>query len=207
MKKVLQIVLAIAFLTLGYLLYDSIMKPIHFERARKVRYKSVVAKLKRIRKAQQAYKDVKSVYSPNFNELISFVKNDSFPVVKAIGTIPEEFIDSLKSRKKAEALALKKGLISRDTIRISINDSLFKNYDVDTLRYVPFTNKAEFEMDTAQVTASGLPVKVFEAKVLNTVLLHGLDERLIATFNDGKDYPGLKVGSLTEANNNAGNWE
>lgn len=207
MRKVLQIILAIAFLTLGYLLYSSIMKPIKFEKARKMRYKSVIAKLMKIRTAQEAYKDVKKVYTPNFDELIAFVKHDSFPVVKAIGTIPEEFIDSLKSRSKAEKLALKKGLISRDTIKISINDSLFPNYDIDTLKFVPYTNKVVFEMDTATVKASGLPVKVFEAKIKSSIILNGMDKRLIDAYNDGKDYPGLKVGSLTEANNNAGNWE
>jgi len=38
-----------------------------------------------------------------------------------------------------------------------------------------------------------------------------MDEQLVANFNDERikltGYAGLKVGSLTEATNNAGNWE
>ena len=41
--------------------------------------------------------------------------------------------------------------------------------------------------------------------------LKGLDDQLRINLNDQRrvqeKYPGLKVGSLTETNNNAGNWE
>ncbi|HOG20367.1 MAG TPA: hypothetical protein PKW37_08000 [Salinivirgaceae bacterium] len=50
-------------------------------------------------------------------------------------------------------------------------------------------------------------VNVFESSALNNDILRGLDEQLIINLNDGKPYPGLRVGSLTESNNNAGNWE
>ena len=60
-------------------------------------------------------------------------------------------------------------------------------------------------------TGSGLKIKVFEAKVHNNVLLKGLDRQLVINMNDLRKklerYPGLQVGSLTEATNNAGNWE
>ena len=57
------------------------------------------------------------------------------------------------------------------------------------------------------VTGSKLKVKVFEAKAPSKWILRGLDKQMIINFNDGWDYPGLKVGSLEEANNAAGNWE
>lgn len=208
MRKVLQLVLALAAIAMAYLLYDSIMKPIRFEKERKQRYEAVIENLKDIRKAQVAYKDVHNRYTAGLDTLIGFVKYDSLPLVKAIGNIPEEYIDSLKSRSKAEKLALKQGIISRDTIRVSVKDSLFgENYNVDKLPIIPYSQNKKFEMDVGEVTASGLPVKVFEAKAPSEVILHGMNERLIATYNDGKDYPGLKVGSLSKANNNAGNWE
>ncbi|PLX15320.1 MAG: hypothetical protein C0599_16925 [Salinivirgaceae bacterium] len=208
MRVVLQIVLAIAAVLLAVLLVLSIYEPIEFEQERAKRYKKVIENLKQIRKAQVAYKEVNNRYTASFDTLIKFVKFDSLPLVKAEGTIPEEYIDSLKSRTKAEKLALKQGLIKRDTIKISVKDSLFgREFNVETLPFVPFAGDAQFEMAVGEVTASGLPVKVFEAKVLSEVILNGLNRRLIATYNDGKDYPGLKVGSLEEANNNAGNWE
>lgn len=193
---------------LAYLLYESIQEPIRFEKERTKRYDAVVGKLKDIRKAQVAYKDIYNRYTGSFDTLINFIKTDSMPLVKAVGNIPEEYIDSLKSRAKAEQLALKRGIISRDTFRISIKDTLFgEEYKVDNLPFVPYTKKVKFEMATGVVSASGLPIKVFEAKVLSEIVLNGLNKRLIKTYNDGKDYAGLKVGSISEANNNAGNWE
>jgi hypothetical protein len=60
-------------------------------------------------------------------------------------------------------------------------------------------------------TSSKAKISVFEAKTPNDVYLQGLDRQEIVNMNDeaktiGK-YPGLKVGSLVEFNNNAGNWE
>lgn len=208
MRVVLQIVLAIAAVLLAVLLVLSIYEPIEFEQERKKRYDKVIENLKQIRQAQVAYKEVYNRYTGSFDTLINFVKFDSLPLVRAEGTIPEEYIDSLKSRTKAEQLALKQGLIKRDTIKMSVKDSLFgPEFKVEKLPIVPYTDGVQFEMAVGEVTASGLPVKVFEAKVLSEVVLNGLNKRLIATYNDGKDYPGLKVGSLEEANNNAGNWE
>ncbi|MFO7863179.1 MAG: hypothetical protein R6U85_04200 [Salinivirgaceae bacterium] len=208
MRKVLQIVLAVAAIVLAYLLYESIMEPIRFEKERKKRYDAVIQNLKDIRKAQVAFKDVYNRYTGSFDTLVNFVANDSMPLVKAEGTIPEEYIDSLKSRAKAEQLALKQGLISRDTIRLSVKDSLFgKEYKLDRMPIIPYTQNDSFEMATGKVAASGLPVKVFEVKAPSKVILHGMNERLINSYNDGRDYAGLKVGSLSEANNNTGNWE
>lgn len=208
MRVVLQIVLAIAAVLLAVLLVLSIYEPIEFKQERQKRYDKVIENLKQIRQAQVAYKDVYNRYTGSFDTLINFVKFDSLPLVRAEGTIPEEYIDSLKSRTKAEKLALKQGLITRDTVKLSVKDSLFgADFNVDNLPIIPYSDGQQFEMAVGQVTASGLPVKVFEVKALSTLILKGLNVRLIATYNDGKDYPGLKVGSLEEANNNAGNWE
>ena len=70
----------------------------------------------------------------------------------------------------------------------------------------------EFHLgQTIITTGSGIKVPVFEAKVHNNVYLRGLDQQLIINLNDqartNEKYPGLKVGSLTETVNNAGNWE
>jgi len=75
----------------------------------------------------------------------------------------------------------------------------------------PFTRGIEFEIGTADVIAGNVSVNVFEVKVENNVLLHGLDPQLLVNFNADRlaktGFAGLKVGSLTETTNNAGNWE
>mgnify|MGYP006281391833 FL=1 len=77
---------------------------------------------------------------------------------------------------------------------------------------MPYTDNKKFKMAAGVIeTASGVDVQVFEAKVHNNVLLHGLNEQLVINLNDEAEkleqYPGLKVGDLDEPTNNAGNWE
>ncbi len=204
MRTGIQIILTILIIVLGYLLYESIMNPIRFNRVKDTRWNATIERLKDVRTAQLAYKSEHGTFTGSFDTLIGFVKNDSFSVVKAIGFVP----DSL-----TEMQALELGLVERDTIKVSVLDSLFKrNYPIDSLRYVPYTNGDTFTMASGEITTgSKVEVEVFEAKVHNNVLLDGLDPQLIANFSDERititGYAGLKVGSLTEATNNAGNWE
>ena len=119
--------------------------------------------------------------------------------------------DSLLAAGVTEQEAIKKGIIKRDTVFIPVKDSICKDFNPDSLRRVPFVD-ANFEMGATIITTnSNLQIPVFEAKVANKVYLDGLDnQRRINMDNLAKKlgrYPGLMVGSLEEANNNAGNWE
>ncbi len=209
MKTVIQIVLLIAIVGLAYLCYDSINSVIEFNRVHKLRTEANIEKLKDIRTAQVAYKSQYEKYTGSFDSLINFVKTDSLKLVKKEGSLS----DSLIAEGWTEEKALKLGMIKRDTILVSVLDSLFgKNYHIDSLKYVPFVANEEYEMGAGIVqTGSGVKVEVFEAKVHNNVYLDGLDEQEIINLNDKasklEKYPGLKVGSLEETNNNAGNWE
>ncbi len=58
MRTVLQIILGIAIVVLGYLVYDSIMTPIRFNKAKDFREKKAISRMEQIREAQKAYKDV-----------------------------------------------------------------------------------------------------------------------------------------------------
>ena len=209
MKTAIQIILTIAILTLGYLCWESIQKPVRFKAALQMRQEKVIDRLQAIRKAQRAYKSVYGKFTGSFDTLISFINNDSLPLIRMEGRLT----DSMIEEGMTELKALKLGIIKRDTSYIAVKDSLFgKNFIADSIRYVPFTNNVEFTMAaTSLETASGVEVPVFEAKVHNNIYLQGLDRQLIVNINEEAEayekYPGLKVGSLTEANNSAGNWE
>jgi hypothetical protein len=209
MKTAIQTVLILGILFLTYLLYESIMKPIRFNSERDVRYEKTINRLKDIRTAQVAFKAENGIYTADFDSLVNFIKTGNFRVVVKIGSLS----DSLLQAGMTEKEALKKGIIKRDTILVPILDSLFgKNYPIDSIRYVPFTNGVNFKLGTAVIeTGSKVRVNVFEAAVLNSVLLDGLDKQLVINFSDQRKkltgFPGLKVGSMTEATNNAGNWE
>ena len=92
-----------------------------------------------------------------------------------------------------------------------------KDYPIDDLRYVPFTKrKHEFLMGTNKVWNSDASIEtpVFEARVNNMIIFEDLfEEYEDAILEENGErvrlhkYPGLKVGSVKEANNNVGNWE
>lgn len=198
MKTVIQVILVIAICVMAYFVYESIQKPLRFNEERDQRYTATIQRLKDIRMAQVAYKSEYKKFTGSFDTLIAFLKNDSFRVVMQIGD-------------EDDSADIQAGRIIRDTIKISVLDSLFrKGYAVDSLRYVPYTNQ-QFEMGTANLEVGKVNVNVFEAKVANNVLLDGLDPQLLTNFSAERQkitgYAGLKVGSLTETTNNAGNWE
>jgi hypothetical protein len=210
MKTVLQISLLIVAVVLAYLIYSSIKKPIDFEKAKKARYDVTVEKLKDIRKAELAYKDVYGKFTGSWDTLINFVMNESVINVRKVGELNDSMVEAGITEKKA----IEMGLIVRDSVRVSALEAIFgKGYDAKNLKYVPVPGEpTEFHLGaTTIITGSGIGVPVFEAKAHNNVILRGLDPQLIINLNDqrraNEKYPGLLVGSLTETTNNAGNWE
>ncbi len=207
MKKLIQIALGIA-IVLAYFIWESIQTPIRFNKEKDKRYAATIQQLKDIRTAQTAYKDEYGKFTASFDTLIDFIKNDSMKLVRAEGSISDELL----AQGWTEAIAVQEGLIIRDTIRIAIKDTLFpENFNADKLCKVPFTENDLFEMATANLTVSKLNVNVFEAKVLNNILLHSMDRQLVINLNERmknqNNFPGVKVGDIVEPNNNAGNWE
>ncbi|MBO7133320.1 MAG: hypothetical protein J6W06_04085 [Bacteroidales bacterium] len=164
------------------------------------------------------------LYTKSFDELIEFMKNGKLKVVKAIGTLTDDQLKAGLNDKKAIEIIEKakktgnwneveeKGLkgFSRDTIFVSVKDSLFKHleYPIDDIRYTRVGKKVEFKMDTATVmTGSGVAVKVFQCYALYDDLLDGLNRQLTVNYKDKIKDTCLRVGKLDEANNNAGNWD
>ena len=68
MKKGILGLLWILIIFFSYKIYDSINGPIKFNEIKNKRYADVINRLKTIRKAQIAHKDVKGVFSNNFDK-------------------------------------------------------------------------------------------------------------------------------------------
>ncbi|MTT24181.1 hypothetical protein [Parabacteroides merdae] len=208
MKVTLKILLAVAVVLLAYMCYRSIMGPIEFKDERDRRENLIKARLIDIRKAQIEYKNIHKVHAANFDELSKFLKDEKLPFLIKEGVLTDEQLEKGMTEKEA----VKKGLIRRDTIWVTAVDTLFgKGYNVDDLRNVPGAN-VQFTMDTATLTSgSGYTVKVFQCGVQYDDYLGDLDKQLVYNLKDKAEkmnkYPGLRVGSVEEINNNAGNWE
>jgi len=210
MKTAFQVLLTIAVIVLGYLIVESVNKPVRFQQAYEARTDKVVERLIDIRTAQVAFRSVNNRFTGSFDTLLHFVREDSLPLVRMEGSLT----DSMLMAGMTELMALDMGIIRRDTIRVSVKDSLFGNrpWVVDSLMLIPFTDNKVFEMGAGSIrTASGVDVPVFQVQVHNNTFLEGLDRQEIININDRlrdlERFPGLQVGSLTQANNSAGNWE
>ena len=208
MKVTLKILLAVAVVLLAYMCYRSIMGPIEFKDERDRREYLIKARLIDIRKAQIEYKNIHKVHAANFDVLSKFLKDEKLPFLIKEGVLTDEQLEKGMTEKEA----VKKGLIRRDTVWVTAVDTLFgKGYNVDDLRNVPGAN-VQFTMDTATLTSgSGYTVKVFQCGVLYDDYLGDLNKQEVYNLKDkaskmGK-YAGLRVGSVEEINNNAGNWE
>ena len=208
MKVTLKILLAVAVVLLAYMCYRSIMGPIEFKDESDRRENLIKARLIDIRKAQIEYKNIHKVHAANFDELSKFLKDEKLPFLIKEGVLTDEQLEKGMTEKEA----VKKGLIRRDTVWVTAVDTLFgKGYNVDDLRNVPGAN-VQFTMDTATLTSgSGYTVKVFQCGVLYDDYLGDLNKQEVYNLKDkaskmGK-YAGLRVGSVEEINNNAGNWE
>ncbi|RHJ88967.1 hypothetical protein [Parabacteroides bouchesdurhonensis] len=229
MKVTLKILLVAAVALLVYMCYRSIQAPREYDAEKEIRDTAIKARLMDIRKAQIEYKNIHKVHAANFDELAKFLKTEKLPFLVKEGVLSDEQLEKGMTEKKAVALIEKakktgnwkevesaglKGF-TRDTVWITAVDTLLgKNYDVEAMRFVPAVpgEKIQFDMDTATLkSGSGYEIKVFQCQVKFADYLRDMDPQLtynlIEKAEKQSKFPGLRVGSLEEINNNAGNWE
>ncbi len=209
MKRVLSLLLWAVIIVLAYFVVDSPLEQVRFENEREKREEAIIQNLIDIRTAQVKYKEKYGEYTAGFDTLIAFVKTDSLPNVMKEGYLTDSMVEAGMTEEKA----IKLGIIIRDTTYVPALTEIFgENYPIDELGIIPFTDGKQFELGATTVrTGSNVPIKVFEAKVPYQVYMSGLNKQEIDNMRAKaikfEKYPGLKVGSLSEANNNAGNWE
>lgn len=150
MKLVTNIVLTIIVIVLGYFLIRILSEPIKLKQEQKIKKEAIIRKLENIRSAQFAYKSVKNKFADNWDSLIKTIRDEEFTVIKTIGDPNEE--DSIKLAQ-----------ITRDTLHIPILDSIFSsNYDIDSIKYIPFTKGSIFNLEAGSINQRGVDVHVFE---------------------------------------------
>jgi len=198
MKTVIQFVLVIIIVVLGYLVYDSIMEPVRLNQEKNKREKVVVQRMKDIRSAELIYKQLNGRYINKWDSLVQFIDSAQIPVVKII---PDPTDTTFT-------------LTINDTLGyVRVYDSLFhhKN-DVDLSQFMitPFSGGDTTQLNAGSINRGGVTVQVFEAKTPYSSYLKGLDEQYIINLTAGKKdidlYPGIKVGSMTGPSTD-GNWE
>ncbi|MCD8318529.1 MAG: hypothetical protein LUC45_06705 [Paraprevotella sp.] len=213
MKKAINVILGLCAVVLLYLCYKSIMQPIEFNKERDLREVAVKARLIQIKNAEEQYRQQ---HEGDFC--------DSFDVLIAkVGELSDEQMSKGLTEAKAAAI-VKSGNAAaiaanglqnfrRDTTWMPMAQTLLgPNGNADSLQYIPYSDGQKFELEKSiHVGRSGATQNVMECRAPYSAYLKGLDEREIYNMTDDAEkqgrYPGLKIGDLTNPNNNAGNWE
>jgi type II secretory pathway pseudopilin PulG len=206
MKTILQIVLWIICVGLGYMIYRSVTGPIEFQKVKEERFSKVISTLKDIRNSQEAYRTVNGKFANDFNSLISFVDSGKY-------TITQQRDSSYMEFDKVYGIDLLRELTIIDTLGfVSVKDSLFKGDDrYKSMMNVPYAQGGEtFTMKADIIDKGGYKAPVFEAKVKKDIILYDQPKDLLTKENaqisveevNGSE---IKVGSLTDVSTN-GNW-
>jgi len=207
MKIGIQVILWVASIFFAYKIYDSINGPLQFNQKKNERYATVIDRLKDIRSAQIAYKDVKGVFSNNFDSLIEFVDKGHF-------TLIEKRDSSFLEYDRIYRIDMLREVVVIDTLgTVEVKDSLFKNSDkYKEMAFIPINgvNRQKFEIASKVIDKNGYKVPVFEVKVKKSVILFDQNKDLIKQENetiavDGVNGPEIVLGSLTTISTN-GNW-
>ena len=210
MKLVLQLLLWLVIIFLGWKLYNSVIGPVQFNKEKEVRYTKVIKNLKDIKSAEMAYNEITGKFTGNFDSLIRFIDTAQFANVERRDT---SYADVAKNR----AFGITEGYFIEDIVLdtlgfTAVKDSLYHGTDrYKTMMNIPVEGiDAKFELEAGKLEKNGAVYSVFEARVSKDIILQGLDPDLIGQEKqvvsvEGVNGPTIKVGSMTEVNT-SGNW-
>lgn len=206
MKIVIQLVLWVIIGFLGYMVYNSIMGPVRFNKVKEARYAKVIENLKDIRQSQLAHKTVIGRFEKDPQKLIAFLDTAKFTLTQRRDSSFIRFNKILKIDEPKDTVVV-------DTLGYaSVKDSLFKGTDrYKSMMKIPIEGvDGSFTMDAGFIEKNDLQIAVFEAKVGKDIILKDQDRDLMLQEKevrsvDGVNGPYLSVGSMTEVNT-SGNW-
>lgn len=224
-KKIVSVLLLFVIAGLVYACIRSIMEPINFNKQKDYRESVGIQRMKDVRTLQEAFKSVTGHFTASSDSLVDFYKNGKMEVIMQIGSNDDSLAvaNTEKLKKSRRGITpeqmyelYKKGehLVFSISSKVDVKDTLFntrKNFDIDSLKYIPFSQGDTIQMESVIKEVSGVKVPLFEAKMPYKSLLKGLDNQLRINLDADRKamnrYEGLQVGSVSAPNNNAGNWE
>jgi len=158
-------------------------QPIQLKNETDKRYLLVKKRLVDSKNALLLYHSYFGKYTSDWDTLVDFVKAGKIQLIRTTGKLPDTI---------SENEALKLNLIKKDTLWIAAIDSLKLSELPDSLQFVPFANKAKFNIRLGKyTTTSGIKIDLFE-------------------IEDSKPFDPmkvLKIGSIRQPNGFTGNWE
>lgn len=194
MKNIINLVLLLLVAFLAYALYLNIKEPIAFQAAKDTRKDVVVDKLKDIRKAQEVFRAVTGKFAHDFDTLAQVIRTDSIKIVTIFGD--KDDVNSTEEFR--EVITYKSAMDSLKNI---------KAINLDSLRYVPFSSGATFDIAADTMTYQSTLVNIVEVGTQWKNFMGQYASGKYSKYDNGYDPNAkLKFGNLN-APNLAGNWE
>lgn len=224
-KKIVSVLLLFVIAGLVYACIKSIMEPINFNKQKAYRETVGIQRMKDVRTLQEAFKSVSGHFTSSADSLVDFYKNGKMEVIMQIGSNDDSLAvaNTEKLKKSRRGITpeqmyelYKKGehLVFSISSKVDVKDTLFNtrnDFNIDSLKYIPFSQGDTIQMESVIKEVSGVKVPLFEARMPYKSLLKGLDNQLRINLDADRKamnrYEGLQVGSVSAPNNNAGNWE
>ena len=213
LNPVISIILWVAIVFLGYILYKSINGPVEFNKVKEARYAKVIVNLKDIRSAELAHQQLTGSYTGSFDSLVRFIDTAQYAIIERRDT---SYADVEKN--KAYGLGADGGYYIEDIIIdtlgfSSVKDSLFGTTDrYKTMMNVPLevAEGAKYELQAGKYEKNGDFYSVFEARVAKKVILSDQNKDLLYQEEDlisvdGINGPFVKVGAMDDIDT-SGNW-
>lgn len=177
MKYVVRILLLVVIGVLGYLTYNTVAKDVKYAQEVIKEEQKVIDKLKIIRDAELAYREVNGEFTGDFDTLINFMNNGELKVVIAFGDRDDS---TTVFQQRIEY--------------VSVRDSLFKEVDIENIRYVPDSDTMQFKLEANTIEKNNVPVPTFQCTDPNPF-----------SRERREDNNPLRVGNLYDADY-SGNW-
>ena len=194
MKVVINLLLLAITVFLGYVLYRSIKDPIAFANQKALREEAVSGRLRQIRSAQQIYREISGgPYAPTFDELVTTLKTKQIPTISVFGDPDDPNFD---------------GVIRYDTVYSSALDTIAAmGINLDSLRYIPYTEGEQFEIAADTTTYQKAKVNVVEVGTRYKTFMGPWAAPRFKRFDSSYDpEKRMKFGSMTQPSL-SGNWE
>lgn len=193
MRLVINLILAAIVVGLVWVLISSIREPIAFKAERQKREEAVIDKLRMIRQAQEAFRDIKEGFAPSFDSLKKVLRTDSFTLVKVIGDPDDPDFT---------------GEIIYDTTYVPAYDSIRTlGIRLDSLEYVPYGQGATFTIAADTITYQNTLVDVVEVGTTRKTYMGRFADPRFARYDQSYDPNSvIKFGDMNKPNL-SGNWE
>jgi len=193
MRLVINLILAAVVVGLVWVLISSIQEPIAFKREKERREQAVIDRLRMIRQAQEAFRDIKDGFAPDFDSLKKVLRNDSFRVINVIGDPDDPNFT---------------GEVTYDTFYFPAYDSIQKlGINLDSLQFVPFGAGVTFDIAADTLTYQSTLVNVVEVGTPRKTYMGRFADPSYARYDQSYNPNSvIKFGDMNKPNL-SGNWE